>query len=218
MSTLLEKVEEILEMLWISKREKNKNDVSLNVLGVAKDSEEILELLANKLITIDGDNVSLTEGGETKGENVVRRHRLAEKLLCDVLEVSGKSIHETACKIEHYLKEGIEDKVCTLLGHPKTCPHGNPIPPGPCCSANLKVGEKFVQPLSQLKTGQTGKIAYIQGIAQKNLQSLASMGILPGVKITVKQNFPSCLFQIGNSEFAVDKDIADAIFVRVEKD
>ncbi len=218
MTPLLEKIEEILEMLWISKKEKNKKDLSFNVLGVTKDSEEIIELLAKKLVTVDEDNVSLTEDGAVKGENVVRRHRLAEKLLVDVLDVSGSSIHETACKMEHYLKEGIEDKVCTLLGHPKICPHGNPIPPGPCCSANLKVGDKYVQPLSQLKFGQSGKIAYIQGIAQKNLQSLASMGILPGVKITVKQTFPSCLFQIGNSEFAVDKDIAEAIFVRVEKD
>ncbi len=218
MTPLLEKIEEILEMLWISKKERNKKELSFNVLGVEKDSEEIKELLSKKLITVEDDNISLTNDGDAKGENVVRRHRLAEKLLVDVLDLSGSSIHETACKIEHYLKEGIEDKVCTLLGHPKTCPHGNPIPAGPCCKANLKVGDKYVQPLSQLKFGQAGKIAYIQGVAQKNLQSLASMGILPGVKITVKQTFPSCLFQIGNSEFAVDKDIAQAIFVRVEHD
>lgn len=218
MTPLLEKIEEILELLWISKKEKNKRELSFNVLGVEKNSEEVEELLSKKLITIEEDNVMLTNEGDIKGENVVRRHRLAEKLLVDVLDLSGRTIHETACKIEHYLKEGIEDKVCTLLGHPKTCPHGNPIPAGPCCSANLKVGDKYVQPLSHLKSGQIGKIAYIQGIAQKNLQSLSSMGILPGVKITVKQTFPSCLFQIGNSEFAVDKDIAHAIFVRVEKD
>lgn len=218
MTPIIEKIEEILEMLWISKKERNKKELSFNVLGTQKDSEEIADLLDKKLITINEDNVRLTEEGSVKGENVVRRHRLAEKLLVDVLDLSGKTIHDTACQIEHYLKEGIEDKVCTLLGHPKTCPHGNPIPPGPCCSANIKVGDKYVIPLSQLKFGQTGKIAYIQGVAQRNLQSLSAMGILPGVKISVKQTFPSCLFQIGNSEFAVDKDIAQAIFVRIEQD
>lgn len=218
MTPLMEKIEEVLEMLWISNKEKNKKEVSYNVLGIDKNSEEIKELLSKNLVTANEDNVSLTEDGAIKGENVVRRHRLAEKLLVDVIDMSGSSIHETACKIEHYLKEGIEDKVCTLLGHPRFCPHGNPIPPGPCCKAELRVGDKFVQTLSKLKTGQKGKIAYIQGITQKNLQSLSSMGILPGVKITVKQTFPSCLFEIGNSEFAVDQEIAQAIFVRVEHD
>lgn len=218
MSILLEKLEEILEMLWIAKKEKNKDNLTFNVLGVEKGSEEIKELIDKKLVKVDDDKVELTEEGIKKGENVVRRHRLAEKLLVDVIDVSGSAIHETACKLEHYLKEGIEDKVCTLLCHPKTCPHGNPIPPGPCCKAEVKVGDKYVVPLSQLKFGQKGKIVYIQGISDKNLQSLASLGILPGATIQIKQTFPSYLFAIGNSEFAVDKTVAEAVYVRIEKD
>lgn len=218
MTALTEKLEEILEMLWIAKKEKKKDSLTLNVIGVNKDAEELKELLEKKLIDINGEDVNLTSDGLIKGENVVRRHRLAEKLLVDVIDVSGQAIHETACKLEHYLKEGIEDKVCTLLGHPKTCPHGNPIPSGPCCKLDLKVGDKYVVPLSQLKFGQRGKIVYIQGITDKNLQSLASLGILPGVTIRVKQTFPSYLFAIGNSEFAVDKSIAEAVYVRIEKD
>lgn len=218
MSSLPEKLEEILEMLWIAKKEKNKANLNFNVLGVEKGAEEIKELVEKKLINVEDENVNLTEDGVIKGENVVRRHRLAEKLLVDVIDVSGSAIHETACKLEHYLKEGIEDKVCTLLGHPKTCPHGNPIPPGPCCKLETKIGDKYVVPLSQLKFGQRGKIVYIQGIADKNLQSLASLGILPGATITVKQTFPSYLFAIGNSEFAVDKTVAEAVYVRIQKD
>lgn len=219
MSSLSEKLEEILEMLWIAKKEKKKDSLNFNVLGTKKDSEEIKELLEKKLINVvDDENVNLTEEGMIKGENVVRRHRLAEKLLVDVIDVSGSAIHETACKLEHYLKEGIEDKVCTLLGHPTTCPHGNKIPPGPCCKAETKVGDKYVMPLSKLKFGQKGKIVYIQGVSDKNLQSLASLGILPGATIMVKQTFPSYLFAIGNSEFAVDRSVADAVYVRIEKD
>lgn len=218
MTEFLEKQEEILEQLWISKNEKNIERVSYEVLGVSKNAEEILELKKNGLINKDDDRVWLTIEGEQKGEKVVRRHRLAERLLVDVIDVSGKDIHDTACKLEHYLKEGIEDKVCTLLGHPTTCPHGNKIPPGPCCKAELKVGDKYVVPLSSLKFGQKGKIVFISGVAEKNLQSLASMGILPGAKIVVKQTFPSYLFGIGNSEFAVDKTIADSVYVRIEKD
>lgn len=218
MTELMERQEEILELLWIANNEKSCDKLSFEVLGVKNDSVEIKTLLEEGLIKVDNDNVWLTDEGTKKGEKVVRRHRLAERLLLDVIDVSGKAIHDTACKLEHYLKEGIEDKVCTLLGHPRTCPHGNKIPPGPCCSVDLRVGEKFVVPLSNLKFGQKGKIVFIQGISEKNLQSLSSMGILPGVKIEVKQTFPSYLFSVGNSEFAVDKSVADAVFVRIEKD
>ena len=218
MTELIEKQEEILEQLWVSKNEKNKLSVTYEVLGVQKNSEEISLLEKEGLIEKDDEKVWLTEDGNKRGEKVVRRHRLAEKLLVDVIDVSGKEIHDTACKLEHYLKEGIEDKVCTLLGHPKTCPHGNRIPPGSCCNLDVKVGDKYVVPLSNLKFGQKGKIVFISGISDKNLQSLASMGILPGAKIVVKQTFPSYLFGIGNSEFAVDKTVADAVYVRIEKD
>lgn len=218
MTEIVEKQEEILEQLWISKNERNKEALAYEILGVSKNSQEILELKKGGMVESDDEKVWLTTKGEAKGEKVVRRHRLAEKLLVDVIDVSGKEIHETACKLEHYLKEGIEDKVCTLLGHPTTCPHGNKIPPGPCCKEDVKVGDKYVVPLSNLKFGQKGKIVFISGISEKNLQSLASMGILPGAKIVVKQTFPSFLFGIGNSEFAVDKTIADAVYVRIEKD
>ena len=78
--------------------------------------------------------VSLTPRGRSRAGSIIRRHRLAERLFTDSLAMDSESeIEEQACKFEHILSPGATDKICTFLGHPKTCPHGAPIPPGPCC-------------------------------------------------------------------------------------
>lgn len=96
-----------------------------------------------------------------EGRLCVRRHRLAERLLVDVLGVKSKIVHETGCKLEHILNKGLEDNICILLGHPKTCPHGMQIPQGQCCKKKKSTTESFVIPLSSMSKGQKGKIAYI---------------------------------------------------------
>jgi putative ABC transport system ATP-binding protein len=78
--------------------------------------------------------VSLTPRGRSRAGSIIRRHRLAERLFTDSLAMDSESeIEQQACKFEHILSPGATDKICTFLGHPKTCPHGAPIPPGPCC-------------------------------------------------------------------------------------
>ena len=78
--------------------------------------------------------VGLTAEGNAMAETMVRRHRLAERLFTDSLAMDSESeIEQQACKFEHILSPEATDKICTFLGHPRTCPHGAPIPPGPCC-------------------------------------------------------------------------------------
>ena len=84
--------------------------------------------------------VSLTPRGRNKAGSIIRRHRLAERLFTDSLAMDSESeIEQQACKFEHILSPGATDKICTFLGHPRTCPHGAPIPPGPCCGVRLDV-------------------------------------------------------------------------------
>src|SRR5437667_6239698 len=87
--------------------------------------------------------IEFTPRGEQRAANVIRRHRLAERLFTETLHIESESeIEEQACKFEHILSFEATDKICTFLGHPKTCPHGSPIPPGCCCTqavvANLQ--------------------------------------------------------------------------------
>jgi putative ABC transport system ATP-binding protein len=80
--------------------------------------------------------VTLTHRGRNRAGSIIRRHRLAERLFTDSLAMDSETeIEQQACKFEHILSPGATDKICTFLGHPRTCPHGAPIPPGPCCGA-----------------------------------------------------------------------------------
>jgi putative ABC transport system ATP-binding protein len=78
--------------------------------------------------------VELTDRGRKKAADIIRRHRLAERLFTDSLALDSETeIEQQACKFEHILSPEATDKICTFLGHPRTCPHGAPIPPGACC-------------------------------------------------------------------------------------
>src|SRR6202142_1196467 len=78
--------------------------------------------------------VELTPRGHARAGSIIRRHRLAERLFTDSLAMDSESgIEQQACKLEQILSPEATDKICTFLGHPRTCPHGAPIPPGPCC-------------------------------------------------------------------------------------
>jgi putative ABC transport system ATP-binding protein len=78
--------------------------------------------------------VELTPRGRDRAGSIIRRHRLAERLFTDSLAMDSESeIEQQACKFEHILSPEATDKICTFLGHPRTCPHGAPIPPGACC-------------------------------------------------------------------------------------
>ncbi|HZQ24224.1 MAG TPA: ATP-binding cassette domain-containing protein [Terriglobales bacterium] len=78
--------------------------------------------------------VELTARGRQRAADIIRRHRLAERLFTDSLAMDSETeIEQQACKFEHILSPEATDKICSFLGHPRTCPHGAPIPTGPCC-------------------------------------------------------------------------------------
>ena len=82
--------------------------------------------------------VEMTPRGRQRASDIIRRHRLTERLFTDSLHMENEAeIAEQACKFEHILSQEATDKICAFLGHPTTCPHGAPIPPGPCCGARL---------------------------------------------------------------------------------
>jgi putative ABC transport system ATP-binding protein len=83
-------------------------------------------------IAVNGE-VHLTEAGSRRARDVVRRHRLAERLFTDTFAIDEAEVHQQACRFEHIITAELDQRICSFLGHPKTCPHGNPIPPGACC-------------------------------------------------------------------------------------
>jgi putative ABC transport system ATP-binding protein len=90
------------------------------------------------LVALQNGEVQLTPVGSQRARDVVRRHRLAERLFKDTFSVDDSEAHTQACKFEHIISPELDERICTFLGHPKTCPHGNPIPPGDCCNGKPK--------------------------------------------------------------------------------
>lgn len=208
------KAEEILEGLWVATEEGGDNAAHLSTLGIGPDDEGLQELERLAYIETKGERVYLRPEGKPEAKMTVRRHRLAERLLMDILDLKGASGNEKACEFEHLLHQGVDTKICTLLNHPTTCPHGKPIPPGQCCEEARASGSVGVVALTELKAGEVGEIAYLSTSDPKKMQKLMSMGVLPGNTLRLGRTFPSYIFKVGNSEFAVDQELAREIFVR----
>ena len=208
-----ENAEEVLENLWIQTQEGGESTCNYINMDPEEKSKAEKELVKLDFISVTNNEISLTQRGFKEAKNVVRRHRLAERLLVDILDTEIGLVEEAACKLEHAIKKGIDDNVCILLGHPRVCPHGKPIPMGECCKKGSTKTTKVVVPLCQMKPDQEGKIAYIHATGKERLQKLMAMGITPGMRVKIIQRFPSHVFQIKNSQIAVDEEIASEIFV-----
>jgi DtxR family Mn-dependent transcriptional regulator len=211
---LSEKAEEILESMWIVIEEEGRGFIDLESVGITVDDPAIRELTGHAYVELKGERLYFRAEGRAEGEKTIRRHRLAERLMMDVLNIRGDSAELKACQFEHLLNEGVDTKVCTMLNHPATCPHGKRIPPGDCCEEARKSGDLGVVPLTELKSGEEGEIAYILTEDNKKMQKLMAMGVLPGNRIVLMQSFPSYIFRVGYSEFAIDTAMAREIFVR----
>jgi putative ABC transport system ATP-binding protein len=127
-----EELDEVLEHMWTDQE-----------TGIHLHATEFTEVQWRKLVgtlarvglvTIVNGHEQFTPAGELRARNVIRRHRLAERLFMDVLSIRDETeVESSACKFEHILSPDVTERICTLLGHPTACPHGSPIPKGECC-------------------------------------------------------------------------------------
>jgi DtxR family Mn-dependent transcriptional regulator len=207
---LSDSAQELLERLWIALEEGGKAGLTISNTEPGVD-----ELIGLGLAERENGFSRLTPTGYFNAAQAVRRHRLAERLLADVLATEEGILDERACRLEHALFDGLEESICTLLGHPEFCPHGKPIPRGQCCREMRDSVGQLIAPLSELKPGQKGHIAYMRMSNSGHLQKLMAMGILPGLGITLLSRFPSFVIAAGHSQFAVDEAIAADIYVRL---
>lgn len=205
-----ENAQEILERLWIAEEEDHE---SLEVHHIQTECLE--ELFQFGLVFQAGSSLKLTESGRPQAAQAIRRHRLGERLLADLLRTEEALLDEQACRLEHVLYDGLDDSICTLLGHPQFCPHGKPIPQGECCQKLRATVGRLIAPLSELQPGQGGQVAYLRMDHPGRLQKLMAMGVLPGGKINLQRSSPSFVFECGYSQFAVDEEIARDIYVRL---
>jgi DtxR family transcriptional regulator, Mn-dependent transcriptional regulator len=207
--------EELLELLWtLREGDRCRVEDVLKETGDGEGEELLRAMERDGWISMEQGKVLFTEEGERRAAEVIRRHRLAERLLSEVFELEESSVESSACQFEHILSPRVLDSVCTFLGHPPTCPHGKPIPRGPCCAKFKREVEPLVLPLPDLKLGEEGRVVFIKPRSRSRLERLSSMGLIPGSTVKLIQRRPSFVLEIGETALALDEEIVREIYVK----
>ncbi len=213
------RIDEVLEVLFYVHEEGAK--ATLQELAERLDDPDpkaaLAVAVASKLATQDAEGLAaLTPEGEARARGIVRRHRLAEILFSQVLEVPEHEIEPNACEMEHILSTSVADSVCAFLGHPPRCPHGRAIPPGECCKTFTKSVAPIVIPLAELDVGRPGTVVFISSKREGLLARLADLGLIPGARARVSQRYPSFVVHVGETSLALEEKIAREVYVRRE--
>jgi DtxR family Mn-dependent transcriptional regulator len=159
----------------------------------------------------EGGGVALTMQGRQSALDIVRRHRLAERFLVDVLGLAWDEVHEEACQLEHALSPRVQHALEEFMQNPEVCPHGHPIP-----SADGSIAESDGSPLCDSGTGDVVEIRRIEDEDGELLSYLASLGMFPGTAVRVCDVAPfrgPLLVEVGGARYAVGRDIAEKIVV-----
>src|SRR5438128_2835061 len=129
-------------------------------------TEMLKRLVRDGYVEMDNRRqVTLTEAGNQAAEAVLRRHRLTERFLVDMLGMQWHQVHEEACRLEHFISGAVEARVVTTLNHPTTCPHGNPIP-GLVPNARSYLKDKDAIRLSKITAGDQATILCISEVVE----------------------------------------------------
>jgi len=204
--------DEYLEALW---RMKEKGQYSMgsleSLVGDGFDRRIIDDLLSEGLVEVsENSRISLTKKGEMPARRIIRAHRLGERLIYDVL---GGNFEAGACEFEHMIETGLLDSICILLGHPRECPHGMPIPEGECCRQKAKVAESSVIPLTDMESGEFARVAYVNGKNNQRTQRMGVLQIRPGSAIRVLQKYPCYVVDCEGGNVALGNEEVSSISV-----
>ncbi|HET7814160.1 MAG TPA: metal-dependent transcriptional regulator [Candidatus Baltobacteraceae bacterium] len=189
-SHFAESTEEYLEAVYRLEREGPGVTTSglASELGVAPASVSgMLKKLASEgyLEQVARGEVKLTKQGLEVAVRVVRRHRLAERLLTDVLGMPWDEVQQEACMLEHAISENVEQRLVEILGDPKACPHGLPIPP-----KDLSEPKRDGVPLAQLDSGADAVVQGVTHEVPEMLKYLGEVGLRPGTAVHVHAKAP----------------------------
>lgn len=176
-------------------------------------SENLKKLSEDRLVIHSPyKDVKLTPKGHKLALDIVRRHRLSERFLVDKLGVKWEEVHEQAHKLEHGITKLVGDKLYKMLGEPKTCPHGNPLP-----DKNGHIKEEHSVPLVLLNRGDHSQVVKITDEEPKLLCYLATLGLMPRTKLIIERKAPfngPIMVKVGSAIYALGKKIAESIWVK----
>jgi DtxR family transcriptional regulator, Mn-dependent transcriptional regulator len=179
---------------------------------------EMLERLVDEgYVTREGRRLHLTESGRALAEKVVRKHRLAERLLVDVIGLEWHKVHREAGRWEHVISDDVEARLVELLGDPATCPHGNPIP-----GSGTVVAPVSTRPLAEVGSGERVRLLRISEEVELNFGSLTLLGqagFTPGAVAVVDGRDADGTTEVrvegGEDHLRVPATLSDRLFVSV---
>lgn len=210
--------DEILEHIWTAREMgiSNISDITSRIGDGQNIPAALDELEKDEFVKRTGEDIGFLKKGEDKAREIIRRHRLAETLLSTVFEIPDEMIHTQACGLEHerVLSPEATESICTFLGHPPTCPHGKPIPPGACCARITREVKPLVIPLTEGEPGGIYRIVFLVPKEHQAFDRLSSLGVIAGNEIRLHQKKPSYLIMAGETEVALDEEVAKAIYVK----
>jgi DtxR family Mn-dependent transcriptional regulator len=208
--------EEYIEVVWTI-LEKGSNSLAQleEKIGALYDDASLDQLVDDGIVILDRDagTLAFTESGEVRARQLIRSHRIAERLISDVL---GGEYEDGACEFEHIKNPVLVDSICTLLGHPRECPHGLPIPGGECCRRSADVVQRSVVPLTSLESGSSAVIAYVYSKNDGQLHILEGMQLRPGMTVKLHQKKPTYVIEVEDAHIAIDPDVAMNIQVWID--
>jgi DtxR family transcriptional regulator, Mn-dependent transcriptional regulator len=211
-----EATEEYLEAIYRLEREGNGVTTSglASELGVAPASVSgmLKKLAAEGYVEHRSrGEAKLTEKGLLIGVRVVRRHRLAERLLTDVLGMAWDEVHPEACMLEHAITARVEEYLVRLLGNPQVCPHGHPIPP-----ADGSEPPHIGVPLAQIESGRRATVHGVTDEVPEILRYLGEVGLRPGADVTVISKAPlggPVTVEVAEKHHAISLELARMVTV-----
>lgn len=177
-------------------------------------SEMIDRLVDDGYLVRSGRDLQLTPTGHEIARGVIRKHRLAERLLWDIIGLPWHLVHEEAGRWEHVMSDEVEKRIVTLLGDPGECPHGNPIPG----SAHEKQVSAHQRPLSDWILGDVVRFESLGEGAEADVEAmleLSEAGFLPGATAVVhsKDTKGAIVVHVDNSALTIRHDICEQLFV-----
>jgi DtxR family Mn-dependent transcriptional regulator len=189
-------------------------------------SQTVARMERDGLLTVEGDrHLQLTDEGDRLAVRVMRKHRLAERLLTDVIGLDWELVHAEACRWEHVMSETVERRLVELLDHPTESPYGNPIP-GLTELGEVRAGDfmEGVEPLAAVTGDGNGSdrgeirvmVRRIGEEMQKDeivMAALRRVGALPDKVVTVAAGAEGVLIGSGGETAEIDNDIASHLFV-----
>lgn len=178
-------------------------------------SEMIRRLASEGYLVVTNRAVTLTDRGRERAESVVRKHRLAERLLTDVIGLPWEKSHVEACRWEHVISDEVEERLVALLGNPTTCPHGNPIPGAGFIDRDL-VALGDLEPGDHLRLERVTEQVEIDS---ESLAYLSTHGFVPGASAEVRSKAPDGTLTLSLSDdggsIALGPALASQLFVSV---